>query len=75
MLARDPCTRLLDGYKVKMTGKNCPNYTIKDEMYAQLCKKYKKIGRYLILAKTALSTQILSADSQVWRDKNPRDIL
>ena len=22
----------LDGYKIKMTGKNCPNYTIKEEM-------------------------------------------
>ena len=40
--ASDPCTRLLDGYKVKMTGKNCPNYTIKEEMHGQLCKNWGK---------------------------------
>ena len=32
VLPSDPCTRLLDGYNVKMTGKNCPNYTMKEEM-------------------------------------------
>ena len=42
VLASDPYTRLLDGYKVKMTGKNCLNYTIKEEMYRQLCKNWGK---------------------------------
>ena len=37
VLASDPSTRLLGRYKVKKTGKNCPNYTIKEEMHGQLC--------------------------------------
>ena len=53
MLASDPCIRLLDEYKVKMTGKNCPNYNIKEKMHGQLCKNLrKKTGSCLILAKT-----------------------
>ena len=36
VLASDPYFRFLDGYKVKMTGKNCPNYIIKEEMHGQL---------------------------------------
>ena len=38
VLASDPCTRLLDGCKVKMTGTNCQNYTIKEEVHGQLCQ-------------------------------------
>ena len=53
MLASDKRTRLLDGYEVKMTDKNCPNYTIKEEMHGQLCKNWEKhTGSCLILAKT-----------------------
>ena len=53
VLANDPCTRLLDGNEVKLTGKNCPNYTIKEKMHGQLCKNWrKKRGSCLILAKT-----------------------
>ena len=37
LLASDPCTRLLDGYKGKKTDKNCPNHTIKEKMHGQLC--------------------------------------
>ena len=55
VLASDPCTRFLDGYKVKMTGKNCPNYTKKEEMHVQLCKNWRKKTRScLILAKTVI---------------------
>ena len=39
VLASDPCTCLLDVYKVKMTRKNCLNYTMKEEMHGQLRKK------------------------------------
>ena len=35
VFASNPCTRLLDGYKVNMTGKN---YSINEEMLGQLCK-------------------------------------
>ena len=42
VLAIHPSTRFLDGYKVKMTGKNCQNYTIGEEMYGQLCKNRGK---------------------------------
>ena len=42
VLASNPCTRRLDGYKVKMTGKNCPNYTIKEEVHGQLYKNWEK---------------------------------
>ena len=53
----DLCTRLLDGYKVKMAGKNCPYYTIKEEMHGQLCKNWgKSTGSCLILAKTVDQT-------------------
>ena len=53
VLASDPCTHFLDGYKVKKTGKNCKNYTIEGEMHIQLCKNWgKNTGSCLILAKT-----------------------
>ena len=56
VLASNQCTRLLDGYKVEMAGKNCPNYTInmiKEKIHGQLCKNWGKItGNCLILAKT-----------------------
>ena len=42
VLASDPCSRSLDGYKVKMKGKNCQNHTVKEEMHGQLCKNRKK---------------------------------
>ena len=45
VLASDPCTCFFDGYKVKMTGKNRPNHTIKEEMHGQLNKKWEKHGQ------------------------------
>ena len=54
VLASDPCSSFLDGYKVKMTGKNFQKYTIKEKMQGQLCKNWKEMtGSFLILAKTA----------------------
>ena len=39
--------------ELKMTGKNCQNYTIKEEMHGQLCKnRGKNTGSCLILDKT-----------------------
>ena len=55
VLAGDPCTCLLDRYKIKRTGKNCPNYTIREEMHGQLCKNQgKNTGSCLMLAKTLI---------------------
>ena len=51
--AGDSCTCLFDGYEVKKTGKNCPNYSIKEEMHGQLYKNWgKNTGNCVILAKT-----------------------
>ena len=42
----------LHGYKIKMTGKNCPNYTVKEENARAIRQKLeKKTGSCLILAK------------------------
>ena len=55
VLASNLCTRHLDGYKVKMMGRNCLNYTIKEKMHGQLCKNWEKnTGSCLILAETML---------------------
>ena len=47
VLASDLSTHLLDGYKVKMMGKKCPNYTMKEEMhghYAKIGKKHRQLS-------------------------------
>ena len=74
MLASDPCTRHLDMYKGKMTGQNCPNYTIKEEMHRQLCKIWnKKTGSCLILAKTVrLTFNMLKSWSLLCQLKNEK---
>ena len=45
VLASDLCIRLLDGYKVKMTAKNCPNYTMKEENARAVMPKLEKGGQ------------------------------
>ena len=45
MLASDLCTHLLDGYKVKMTGKNYQDYTTKENTRAVMQKFEKKGGQ------------------------------
>ena len=61
MLASDPCTSLSDGYKVKMTVKNCLNYTIKEENAREVMQKVgKKTDSCLILAKTLYDADVFS---------------
>ena len=58
VLASLPCTRLLYEYKVKMTGKNCQNYTIREEMHGQTFKNWgKNTSSCQILAKTVRKSQ------------------